>query len=170
MRNVLVFAVFSLVVAGIVPRIYVNGNAPIAARATTATAPAQPDPVNYGRTVTIQADSRGHFRIDGDIDGRRMDFMVDTGASVIALRESDASRLGIHPSDRDYSARVKTANGSVRGAPVRLERVEIGGLTVRQVNALVLPDDALSENLLGLSYLSRLRRFEYSNGRMVLEQ
>jgi aspartyl protease family protein len=48
--------------------------------------------------------------------------------------------------------------------------VEISGLTVRNVAALVLPDDVLNENLLGLSFLSRLRRYEYSNGKMVLEQ
>jgi aspartyl protease family protein len=96
--------------------------------------------------------------------------MVDTGASVIALTASDAARLGIHPAQRDFTAEVRTANGSVRAAPARLDRVEIGDLTVRDVGAVVLPDGALSDNLLGLSFLSRLRRFEYSNGRLVLEQ
>jgi aspartyl protease family protein len=96
--------------------------------------------------------------------------MVDTGASVIALRAADAAMLGIRPSPRDFTAEVKTANGSIRGAPTRLSMVDVGGLMVRDVAALVLPDEALSENLLGLSFLSRLRRFEYSNGKMVLEQ
>jgi aspartyl protease family protein len=58
----------------------------------------------------------------------------------------------------------------VKAAPTRLAMVEVGGLIVRDVDAMVLPDEALSENLLGLSFLSKLRRFEYANGTMVLEQ
>jgi aspartyl protease family protein len=63
-----------------------------------------------------------------------------------------------------------TANGSVRAAPALLDKVEVGDLIVRDVAAVILPDGALSDNLLGLSFLSRLRRFEYSDGRLVLEQ
>jgi aspartyl protease family protein len=99
-----------------------------------------------------------------------MAFMLDTGATVVALRARDAAVLGIHPSARDFTVEVKTANGSTRAAPVQLGLVEINGLSVRNVAALVSPDEALSENLLGLSFLSRLRRFEFSNGRLVLEQ
>ena len=96
--------------------------------------------------------------------------MVDTGATVIALTANDAARLGIHPAQREYVAEVKTANGTVHAAPTRLDRVEVGDLVVNDVAALVMPDGALSDNLLGLSFLSRLRRFEYSDGRLVLEQ
>ena len=70
---------------------------------------------------------------------------------------------------RDYVAQLKTANGTVRGAPVRLDLVEIGRLAVRNVPGVVLADEALSQNLLGLSFLSRLRRFEYRDRRLVLE-
>src|SRR5882724_5696192 len=56
-----------------------------------------------------------------------------------------------------------------RAAP-RHAMIDVGGLIVRDVDAMVLPDEALSENLLGLSFLSRLKRFEYTNGQMVLEQ
>jgi aspartyl protease family protein len=96
--------------------------------------------------------------------------MVDTGASVIALTVSDAARLGIRPAQRDFTVEVRTANGSVGAAPARLDKVEVGDLIVRDVAAVILPDGALSDNLLGLSFLSRLRRFEYSDGRLVLEQ
>jgi aspartyl protease family protein len=99
-----------------------------------------------------------------------MGFMVDTGASVIALTAGDARRLGLRPLQREFTAEVKTANGSVRAAPTQLDRVEIDGITVRDVAALVMPEGALSENLLGLSFLSKLRRFEYANGKLVLEQ
>jgi aspartyl protease family protein len=96
--------------------------------------------------------------------------MVDTGASVVALNESSAARFGLRPSRSDYRATVTTANGTVKAAPTRLAMVEVGGLIVRDVDAMVLPDEALSENLLGLSFLSKLKRFEYANGKMVLEQ
>ena len=65
---------------------------------------------------------------------------------------------------------MKTANGTVRAARTQLNRVEIDDVIVRNVAALVMPDEALSENLLGLSFLSKLRRFEYANGKLVLEQ
>ena len=122
------------------------------------------------RTLSIPRDFRGHFATEGRIDGQRIAFMVDTGASVIALNESSAARFGLRPSRNDYRATVTTANGTVKAAPTRLAMVELGGLIVRDVDAMVLPDEALSENLLGLSFLSKLRRFEYANGKMVLEQ
>ncbi|ETR78242.1 peptidase [Afipia sp. P52-10] len=122
------------------------------------------------RSHAITRDARGHFQTDGRVDGRRIGFMVDTGASVIALNESSAAQLGIRPSREDYSATVTTANGTVKAARTRLASVDVGGLEVRDVEAMVLPDTALSENLLGLSYLSRLRRFEYAGGKLVLEQ
>ena len=64
----------------------------------------------------------------------------------------------------------RNSNGTIKAARTRLAMIEIGGLVVRDVDAMVLPDQALSENLLGLSFLSRLKRFEYAGGKMVLEQ
>jgi aspartyl protease family protein len=122
------------------------------------------------RSLSIARDARGHFATEGRIDGQRIGFMVDTGASVIALNESSAARFGLRPSRGDYKATVTTANGTVKAAPTRLMMVDIGGIVLHDVDAMVLPDEALSENLLGLSFLSRLKRFEYANGKMVLEQ
>jgi aspartyl protease family protein len=96
--------------------------------------------------------------------------MIDTGASVVALNESSAARFGLRPTPGQYTAAVTTANGTVKAARMRLPMVEVGDLIVRDVDAMVLPDRALSENLLGLSFLSKLKRFEYANGQMVLEQ
>jgi aspartyl protease family protein len=123
-----------------------------------------------GRSLDIPRDARGHFQADGRIDGQRVNFLVDTGASLVALNERTAARFGLRPSRSDYNATVSTANGSIKAARTRLAMVELGGLVVRDVDALVLPDEALSENLLGLSFLSKLKRFEYANGKMVLEQ
>jgi aspartyl protease family protein len=122
------------------------------------------------RSLNIPRDGRGHFRVDGRIDGQRIGFMVDTGASVVALNETSAARFGLRPARGEYNAAVSTANGTVKGAPARLAMLDLGGIIVRDVDAMVLPDEALSENLLGLSFLSKLKRFEYANGLMVLEQ
>jgi aspartyl protease family protein len=122
-----------------------------------------------GHTVTLQSDRRGHFQVDARVDGRMVEFMVDTGASVIALRESSAAKLGIHPARRDYTARTNTANGVVAVAPVMLNRVEVNGITVRDVRAIVMPDEGLSTNLLGMSFLSRVK-WTHDRGRLVLEQ
>jgi aspartyl protease family protein len=122
------------------------------------------------RSVNIPRDFRGHFATEGRIEGQRIAFMVDTGASMVALNESSAARFGFRPVPSQYNARVTTANGTIKAAHTRLPMVEVGGLIVRDVDAMVLPDEALSENLLGLSFLSKLKRFEYANGTMVLEQ
>jgi aspartyl protease family protein len=170
MRQIAVFAAL-LIAFGVFVARFVDRSAdksPTVMAVAPAVAP--PEPAQYGRTVVVQRDNRGHFSLDGRVDGRPMRFMVDTGATVIAVRQSDAARLGIHPVPGDFKAEVRTANGTVRAAPANLRMVEVGGLQVYDVRALVLPDDALSENLLGLSFLSRLRRFEFSNGRLVLEQ
>ena len=123
-----------------------------------------------GRSLNIPPDARGHFQTDGRIEGQRISFMIDTGASLVALNEKSAARFGLRPSRSDYNAIVSTANGTIKAARTRLAMIDLGGLVVRDVDALVLPDEALSENLLGLSFLSRLKRFEYANGQMVLEQ
>jgi aspartyl protease family protein len=118
----------------------------------------------------VRGVSRGHFQVEGSVDGRRLDFLVDTGASLVALRERDANKLGIFPSPRDYTGRSSTANGVIAVAPVRLPSLEINGIRVYDVGAVVIPDKALNVNLLGMSFLSRVRRFEMANGRLVMEQ
>jgi aspartyl protease family protein len=144
-----------------------SGKATMVATARPVAAPAA-NPA-AGRTVTLHSDRRGHFQVDARVDGRAIDFMVDTGASVIALRESAAARLGIHPAVRDYTAKASTANGVVKAAPVMLNRVDVNGITVRDVQAFVMPDEGLSTNLLGMSFLSRVK-WTHERGRLVLEQ
>jgi aspartyl protease family protein len=138
--------------------------------ASPAAAPAVTVAQSSSRNVSISPDGRGHFQTEGRVDGQRIEFMVDTGASVVALNEKSAARLGLYPSRGDYNATVTTANGTIKAARTRLAMLDIGGLVVRDVDAMVLPDEALSENLLGLSFLSKLKRYEYANGRLVLEQ
>ena len=169
MRSVIIFALFALAASILVPRYAAHMTGGLSPSALAAQPVATAAPVN-SRSMVVPRDDRGHFQVDGRVDGRQLSFMIDTGASVIALNASDAGRLGIHPAAREFVVQVRTANGTVRGAPAQLDMVEVGDLVVRDVAALVLPDEALSGNLLGLSFLSRLRRFEYSDGKLVLEQ
>jgi aspartyl protease family protein len=130
--------------------------------------PAQSSSNGY-RTVTLRSDRRGHFQVEARVEGRRMGFLVDTGASMIAMRESSAARLGIHPRASDYTVRTQTANGVGRAARVQLNSVEIDGIIVRDVEAFVVPDESLTTNLLGMSFLSRVR-WTHDRGKLVLEQ
>jgi aspartyl protease family protein len=172
MRNIVIFAAL-LIGAGSWLAQTADRMTAAPARAATGSsvASAREPPAQTGtRSLSIPRDARGHFQAEGRIDGQRINFMVDTGASVIALNETSAARFGLRPSRADYNATVSTANGTIKAARTRLAMVELGGLVVRDVDAMVLPDEALSENLLGLSFLSKLKRFEYAGGRMVLEQ
>jgi aspartyl protease family protein len=139
------------------------------AMGSTTAAPAARQESSAYRTVTLRSDARGHFKVEARVDGRTVDFLVDTGASMIALNERSAARLGIHPRAGDYTVKTQTANGVGRAARVRLNRVEVDGITVRDVEAFVIPDRQLSTNLLGMTFLSRLK-WTHDRGRLVLEQ
>jgi aspartyl protease family protein len=120
------------------------------------------------RNIAIRSNN-GQFATDGRVDGRQIAFMVDTGASQVTLRESDAARLGYHPQERDFVVKIHTANGEGRAASVELDTVEIGDIIVHDVAALVVPDKALGVNLLGMSFLSRVK-WVHERGELVLEQ
>jgi aspartyl protease family protein len=168
MRNIMILAAFMVGLGTLMAQV---ADRMTPARASTVRpAPVQEAAPTGIRSLSIPPDARGHFQTEGRIDGQRIGFMVDTGASVIALNETSAARFGLRPSRGDYNASVATANGTIKAARTRLAMVELGGLVVRDVDAMVLPDEALSENLLGLSFLSKLKRFEYANGKLVLEQ
>lgn len=173
MKQIIFFAAAALVIAGIMPRVMsqVGSDQVIETKVVRKAEPVpQPRQTGSGRTATILSDRSGHFQVEGSVDGRRVDFMVDTGATVVALRERDAGRLGIFPAPRDYTGRSSTANGIVKVAPVRLSSLEVNGIRIYDVQAVVIPDESLGVNLLGMSFLSRVRRFEMANGRLVMEQ
>ena len=170
MRNLMIFAAIMIGLGTFMAQIASKMTPAAATTVQKTAAPAVTVAQASGRTLSIPQDQRGHFATDGRIDGQRIGFMVDTGASLVALNETAAARFGVRPTPGDYTSRVTTANGTVKAARTRIAMIELGDLIVRDVDALVLPDDALSENLLGLSFLSKLKRFEYANGKLVLEQ
>lgn len=122
------------------------------------------------RRTQIPADRAGHFVVEGAVEGRRAEFLIDTGASIVALTEKDADRLGVRLSARDPKVFLQTANGKVTGTRVRLASIDIGDVRVQDVDAVVLPDHALKQNLLGMTFLSRISRYEFRSGQLLLEQ
>jgi aspartyl protease family protein len=104
--------------------------------------------------VTLMADSRGHFITMGAINGMAVRFMVDTGASSVALSVPEAKRLGIN-----YLAgpqgRASTANGTVAAYKVKLDNVRLGDITLTNVEGMVVDGGGLNVALLGMSFLNR---------------
>jgi aspartyl protease family protein len=127
-----------------------------------------PAPPGTEASVTLAQDLSGHYRAHPQVEGRVLRMLVDTGATLCVFTREDADRIGLRVAERDFTAKVGTANGTVPAAPVRVREMRVGGIAVRDVEALVLPSGRLETSLLGMSFLRRLRGFEVAGGRMIL--
>jgi len=119
-----------------------------------------------GSTV-IERQSDGHFYASALVNSHDTHFLVDTGASIIALTGEDASALGLDWSDDQLSKVGRGASGDVMGVPVSLDSVELGGYEARDVEAVIIPE-GLDVSLLGQSFLSQLRGVRIDGDHMVL--
>lgn len=132
-------------------------------------------PVSVGRRgndpgaqrIVLTADSQGHFMPPGQINGRAVQFLVDTGASLVILSEADAKRINL-PFEQGQKVRVSTANGGAVGYQVRLDSVKVGNAQVYAVPAIVLPQ-AMPYVLLGNSFLTRFQ-MQRNNDQLTLER
>jgi aspartyl protease family protein len=124
--------------------------------------------IEAGRSLVVRADRQGHFWIDGQINGVTIPFMIDTGATSVALDRETAERVGLHPSVREFTGRSSTANGTIRVAPITLPRLSIGQMTLRDVQAHVLEGSMQGVGLLGMSFLRRLAAYEVRGDRLYL--
>ena len=120
-----------------------------------------------GQAASVAKSSDGHYWAEALVNGKRVRFLVDTGATAVALTAEDAERLGIRLADLDYTANVTTANGQARAAQVTLASVSVAGARVSDVQALVI-DKGLPTSLLGMTYLGRLSRFEATQSALIL--
>jgi aspartyl protease family protein len=123
-----------------------------------------------GRKVKLQADAAGHFNADFKLNGRRVQAMVDTGATLVAINYSTAKKIGIDLKPADFRYEVNTANGTARAASVVIESLQIGRIAVDDVQAAVLEDKALDGTLIGMSFLKQLSKFEVKDGQLMLAQ
>jgi aspartyl protease family protein len=137
-------------------------------RALAGLRPSLDVPALYSATE-FKADSSGHYFAAADINGTTIPVMIDTGASGVALSYEDAEKVGLRPHGLDYDTPINTANGVVKAARVRLRRVEVDNVRVRDVEGVVLPEGALKGSLLGMSFLGRLSSFKIENGVLYLK-
>ena len=129
-----------------------------------------PRPASPGET-RLSPDRLGHFLAEATVNGTALQMLVDTGASFVSLSAKDAELLGLHPGERDFTYRVSTANGVVKAALVRLREMQVGDVSLRDVQALV-PEASGGPpmSLLGMSFLKRLAGFETIQGKLILRQ
>ena len=107
------------------------------------------------QSVSLNADGSGHFVTMGQINGRSVRFLVDTGATFISMSSSEAKRFGINYLAGQKGA-VSTANGVVPSYKVKLDEVKLGDVTLNNVDGMVHADDSLPIVLLGMSFLNRM--------------
>ncbi|MFZ0606553.1 MAG: TIGR02281 family clan AA aspartic protease [Xanthobacteraceae bacterium] len=125
--------------------------------------------ISHGRTVEVARSNGGDFAITAQINGVRAHMVLDTGASSVVLTQSDAKAAGLPIDLLDYSVSIDTANGRTRAAPVTLDRVAVGSLEEKSVEALVVQPGQLQMSLLGMSFLNRLQSWQVVGDRLVLK-
>jgi aspartyl protease family protein len=106
--------------------------------------------------VTLRASDAGHFETSAEINGRSVDVLVDTGATLVALTYEDAERAGIYPRPSEFTQSVATANGITKVAPVDIDSVTVGNITVHNVRGAVTERGKLQRTLLGMTFLGKL--------------
>jgi len=129
--------------------------------------PSEPQ-VGQGGEVIVNRRLSGEFSIAARVDGARVTFLFDTGASMVVLTAADARRAGIDTRGLVFDVPVATANGSALAAEIRLDQVAVGPIVMRGVPALVARPSALDESLLGMSFLERLKSYTVERGRLIL--
>lgn len=123
-----------------------------------------------GRRVEIATGPHGHFTAEFRINGTRIDAMIDTGATLVAINRSTAARIGLKLTAKDFKYKVETANGPALAAAGVIDSLQIGRINVDDVQAVVLEDRSLKQTLVGMSFLNRLSTFRVERGKLLLEQ
>ena len=120
--------------------------------------------------VHLRAADNGHFFSEADINGRTVNVVVDTGATGVSLTYDDARDIGLRLTDADFTMESQTANGTAKIAPIMLDKVQIGDIEVRDVEAFVAEPGKLFQTLLGMSFLKRLSHIDIRGHELVLAQ
>ena len=122
---------------------------------------------SVGGWTTLNRSPNGHFFADAQVNGMTVHFLIDTGASGVALTVDDARRAGLQFSSMDFSPVGSGASGEVRGKLVSLDRVSLAGHSVDNVSGVILEGGEIS--LLGQSFLSQMGTIEISGDRMTIK-
>lgn len=119
----------------------------------------------HGNTVTLQRDPSGHYRAEAYINEQKVEVLVDTGATGVAIPKGFADTLGINS---HAAIRTTTANGETVAYSIRLKSIKLGGIEAKDVNAMITPNLG-DEVLLGMSFLNRMDVRLYK-GTMTIKQ
>ena len=122
-----------------------------------------------GSRIEIPVSRDGHFHLTAQLNETPVEFIIDTGASSIALSRGDAIRIGLDPMRLRFDGVAVTANGRIPTASVRIDRFAIGDAVDRNVAAVVI-DSELRDSLLGMSYLRRFARVSFEGDLLILER
>jgi aspartyl protease family protein len=125
--------------------------------------------ISHGRSAEVARTSSGDFAISAQINGARVHMVVDTGATSVVLTAEDAKSAGLPLALLNYTVNIETANGRARAAPVTLDRIAMGELEERSVEALVVQPGQLRTSLLGMSFLNRLQSWQVNGDRLMLK-
>jgi aspartyl protease family protein len=120
-------------------------------------------------SIAFPLEADGHYHVYGTVNGTAVRFLVDSGSSDVVLSPADARMLGLQPEVMDYTMTAQTANGVVRGAPMRIQTLKVGPITIRDVPATVNQAE-MPVSLLGLEFLRRLKSWGVENGRLTFQQ
>ncbi|MAF28366.1 MAG: TIGR02281 family clan AA aspartic protease [Croceicoccus sp.] len=123
----------------------------------------------WGGEIQLSRRADGHFYANPTIGGQQLDVMVDTGASFVALTGDDARAAGLDWSESDLQPVARGASGVVEGVPVMIDRIELGGTEMRDIEGAIVPE-GLPVTLLGQSYLRRFERVEIDGDSMILSR
>ncbi|MAN73545.1 MAG: TIGR02281 family clan AA aspartic protease [Henriciella sp.] len=122
------------------------------------------------KTAVMLIKSDGHYWARALVNRKAsVDFMVDTGASTVALTQDDAQKMGLRPHTLTYDIEIRTAGGITYGADVVIESIRIGEVEARDVRGVVM-QDVLSQSLLGMSFLRELYSYEFRSDRLIIRQ
>lgn len=174
LRNLFLVMFASVVIAMVIafvvaPRFQQEAALPEEAAVTVAVATPEPAPLPGSRAAFIDRENDGHFWARADVSGTQVKFMVDTGASIVALTYFDAQRLGLKPEELNFDSEIRTAGGVTYGAHVTLDSIRIGRVKVENVNAVILRTE-LEQSLLGMTFLGELNSYEVRQGQMIIRQ
>lgn len=117
--------------------------------------------------IALRKSSNGHFLTEANVNGTRTRFMIDTGATTIALTWEDAIAAGFDPTKLQFTMPIMTANGSSMAAPIRLDRVEVGPIVRTDLRATVAAEGKLEQSLLGMNFISSLSSFEMRRNEVI---
>ncbi|MBR9833716.1 MAG: TIGR02281 family clan AA aspartic protease [Alphaproteobacteria bacterium] len=139
----------------------------------SATTPSQDEadlPDQSRRSARLALRPDGHYWARMLVnDKASVEFMVDTGASVVALTYRDAQKMGLNPGELDYEWEIRTAGGTTMGASVTIDSMRLNQVHIRNVEAMVLRAN-LDQSLLGMSFLRKLHSYEFRGERLIIRQ